>query len=399
MSVGPDILHTGGLDTRLSPVSQHIPNSPVTGSDHCSIKEFDPRTSTVTRTMSDTKPQPDELDRYVRQMRYPPFGEAGQQRLAQSRALVCGCGALGSVAANTLVRAGVGNVRIVDRDFVETNNLQRQVLFNEKDVARRMPKAMAAAEKLRGINSQVKIEPVVADLDNANIEQLCEGVDVIVDGTDNFETRFLLNDMAVKHNIPWVYGGCIGAEGQTMTILPGDTACLRCLMHECPPPGSTPTCDTAGILGPIVGVIASIEALEAMKILSGRRESVSRQLTVFELWHNRIRQVDVSSLRDQVECPTCKGGDFPWLSGKQGSHTAVLCGRNAVQLSFPDSSVSLERLEQELQGVGSVTRNQFLLRLDVEQYEVTVFPDGRAIIGGTDNVAEAKTVYAKYVGN
>jgi molybdopterin/thiamine biosynthesis adenylyltransferase len=349
--------------------------------------------------MSDTEPQPDELDRYVRQMRYPPFGEAGQQRLAQSRALVCGCGALGSVAANTLVRAGVGNVRIVDRDFVETNNLQRQVLFNEKDVARRMPKAMAAAEKLRGINSQVKIEPVVADLDNANIEQLCEGVDVIVDGTDNFETRFLLNDMAVKHGIPWVYGGCIGAEGQTMTILPGDTACLRCLMHECPPPGSTPTCDTAGILGPIVGVIASIEALEAMKILSGRRESVSRQLTVFELWHNRIRQVDVSSLRDQVECPTCKGGDFPWLSGKQGSHTAVLCGRNAVQLSFPDSSVSLERLEQELQGVGSVSRNPFLLRLDVEKYEVTVFPDGRAIIGGTDNVAEARTVYAKYVGN
>jgi hypothetical protein len=224
-------------------------------------------------------------------------------------------------------------------------------------------------------------------------------VDVIVDGTDNFETRFLLNDMAVKHGLPWIYGGCIGAEGQTMTILPGETACLRCLMHECPPPGSTPTCDTAGILGPIVGVIASIEALEAMKILSGNRETVSRSLTVFELWDNRIRQVDVSSLRDQVNCPTCKGGEFPWLSGKQGSHTAVLCGRNAVQLTFPGSTISLDQLERELQDVGRVTRNQFLLRLDVQQYEVTVFPDGRAIIGGTDDVAEARTVYAKYVGH
>ncbi len=349
--------------------------------------------------MSNADKQADDFDRYIRQMRYPPFGEQGQKRLAEGRALVCGCGALGSVAANTLVRAGVGSVRIVDRDFVETSNLQRQVLFTEDDVARHIPKAVAAAERLRAVNSQVEIEPVVADLDNTNVRKLCEGVDVVVDGTDNFETRFLLNDMAVKHGLPWIYGGCIGAEGQTMTILPGETACLRCLMHECPPPGSTPTCDTAGILGPIVGVIASIEAIEAMKILSGNQETISRSLTVFELWNNRIRQVDVSSLRDQVDCPTCKGGEFPWLSGKQGSHTAVLCGRNAVQLSFPGSTVSLERLERELQNVGRVTRNQFLLRLDVQQYEVTVFPDGRAIIGGTDDVAEARTVYAKYVGH
>jgi len=349
--------------------------------------------------MPEKQQHPEEFDRYVRQMRYQPFGEDGQRLMSQSRALVCGCGALGTVAANTLVRAGVGKVRIVDRDFVETSNLQRQVLFNEDDVARRMPKAVAAAEKLRGINSLVEIEPIVADLDHGNIEELCEGVDVIVDGTDNFETRFLLNDMSVKHGIPWVYGGCIGAEGQTMTILPGDTACLRCLMHECPPPGSTPTCDTAGVLGPIVNVIASVEAVEAMKILSGNSGAVSRDLTVFELWHNRIRQVDVGSLREQVECPTCKGGEFPWLSGKQSGHTAVLCGRNAVQLSFPGSTVSLDRLEQELDGIGSVTRNQFLLRLDVDKYEITVFPDGRAIIGGTDDVAEAKTVYAKYVGN
>ena len=339
------------------------------------------------------------LDRYVRQMRYPPLGEEGQRRLVQSRVLVCGCGALGSVAANTLVRAGAGFVRIVDRDFVETSNLQRQVLFDEEDMAAQMPKAVAAAEKLRRINSQVEIEPIVADVDCTNVEELCQGVDAIVDGTDNFEIRFLLNDVAVKHGLPWVYGGCLGAEGQTMTILPKETPCLRCLMHECPPPGSTPTCDTAGILGPAVGVIASLEAIEAIKILSGNRQAISRQLTVVELWDNRLRQVDVSGLRDQVDCPTCKHDDFPWLSGKQGSQSAVLCGRNAVQLSHTGAAVSLDELARQLEGVGQLNRNAFLLRLKVDPYEITVFPDGRAIIAGTDDVAEARTVYAKYVGS
>jgi adenylyltransferase/sulfurtransferase len=342
---------------------------------------------------------PISLDRYVRQMRYPPLGEAGQRRLAESRALVCGCGALGSVLANTLVRAGVGAVRIVDRDFVELNNLPRQVLFDEADVAAGLPKAVAAAEKLRRINSAAEIEPIVADIDPANIERLCEGVDAIVDGTDNFETRFLINDAAVKRGLPWVYGGCLGAEGQTMTILPGVTACLRCLLPQCPPPGSTPTCDTAGILGPIVGVIASLQAGEAIKILSGNRDAVSRHLTVVELWDNRIHRVDIASLRDQVDCPTCRRGQFSWLAGKEGSRTAVLCGRNAVQLTHPGASVALEELARKLAGVGQVTRNQFLLRLKVDQYELTVFPDARAIISGTSDVAAARTLYAKYVGN
>ncbi len=348
--------------------------------------------------MPDQKTSPN-LDRYIRQMRYPPLGEDGQRRLAESRVLVCGCGALGSVLANTLVRSGVGAVRIVDRDFVETSNLQRQVLFDEDDVAGQLPKAIAAAERLRRINSQVEIEPIVADVDHANIEKLCQGVDAIVDGTDNFEIRFLINDVAVKHGLPWVYGGCIGAEGQTMTILPGDTPCLRCLMPQCPPPGSTPTCDTAGILAPIVNVIASIEAIEALKILSGNRDAVSRQLTVVELWDNRIRQVDVSQLREQVDCPTCKRSEFPWLAGQQGSQSAILCGRNAVQLTHTGVSIPLKELARQLEGVGQVNRNQFLLRLKVEDYELTVFPDGRAIIGGTDDVAVARTVYAKYVGN
>jgi len=339
------------------------------------------------------------LDRYVRQVRYPPLGEQGQRRLAAGRALICGCGALGSVLANSLVRAGVGAVRIVDRDFVELSNLPRQVLFDEQDVASQLPKAVAAAERLRAINSEVRIEPVVADVDHTNVEDLCDGVDVIVDGTDNFQTRFLVNDAAVKLGVPWVYGGCLGAEGQTMTILPGETACLRCLLRECPPPGATPTCDTAGILGPVVGVIASIEAVEAIKILSGNRQAISRNLTVVELWDNQIRQVDVATLREQVDCPTCKHGEYPWLSGKEGGHTAVLCGRGAVQLSHTGSGVSLDELARRLEGVGRLTRNAYLLRLAVDQYELTVFPDGRAIIAGTDDVAVARTVYAKYIGN
>jgi adenylyltransferase/sulfurtransferase len=340
------------------------------------------------------------LERYVRQMRYPPLGEPGQRNLVASSVLLCGCGALGSVLANTLVRAGVGHLRIVDRDFLELNNLQRQVLYDEQDVSTGLPKAIAAQKKLRVINSDVHVEAHVADVDSGNIAKFMDGVDMILDGTDNFETRYLINDAAVKHNVPWVYGGCIGAEGQTMTILPGESACLRCLMQDAPPPGTTPTCDTAGILGPIVNVVASFQACEAIKILSGNRAAISRSLTVVQMWDNRIRQVDVSSLRDSVDCPTCKRHEFPWLDGQRGAHTAVLCGRNAVQLSFPDRQrMSLDALADQLDGVGQVTRNEFLLRFSADKYEVTVFPDGRAIIGGTDDIAEARNAYAKYIGH
>ncbi len=333
-------------------------------------------------------------------MRYPPLGEEGQRALYRSRVLLCGCGALGSVLANTLVRSGVGFLRIVDRDFLELNNLQRQVLYDEQDVASGLPKAIAAAEKLRRINSQVTVEPIVADVDHTNIVELCDNVDMILDGTDNFETRFLINDVAVKHSLPWVYGGCIGDEGQTMTVLPGETPCLRCLMQDAPPPGTTPTCDSAGILAPIINVIASMQANEAIKILSGRREAISRSLNVFELWDNRIRQVDVRHLREQVDCPTCKKGEFPWLEGERGSHSAVLCGRNAVQLSHVGGeSLSLDALAERLEGVGHMTRNRYLLRLSVDEFLITVFADGRAIIGGTDDIAKARTVYAKYIGS
>ena len=340
------------------------------------------------------------LDRYVRQMRYPPIGEEGQRRLSESCVLVCGCGALGSVLANTLARAGVGQLRIVDRDFLELNNLQRQVLYDEDDVTAGLPKAVAAQARLQRINSDIEIDAIVADVDHTNIGKLVEGADLILDGTDNFETRFLLNDAAHHFGLPWIYGGCIGAEGQTMTILPGQTPCLRCLMQDAPPPGTTPTCDTAGILAPIINVIASVEACEAIKILTGNESAVSRTLTIFELWDNQIRQVKLDSLRDSADCPACNRREFPWLDGVRGSHTAVLCGRNAVQLSFPDRpSLSLERLAEKLAGVGTVVRNRFLLRVTVDDFVITVFPDGRAIVGGTDDIPLAKTAYAKYVGN
>lgn len=341
-----------------------------------------------------------DLSRYARQARFAPLGVEGQQRLSQARALVCGCGALGSVAAEILVRAGVGHVRIVDRDFVEITNLQRQALYDEADVAAGWPKAVAAAEKLRRINSSVVVEPIVADVDYRNVESLVSGCGAIVDGTDNFEIRFLLNDAALAYDIPWVYGGSVGAEGQTMTILPGETPCLRCLIPEPPPPGTMQTCDTAGILGSASHTIAALEALEAIKLLSGRRAAVNRKLTVLDLWDNRLHQVNVAGLRESVDCPACRRRDFVWLRGERGSQAAVLCGRNAVQLAPPEpGSIDLDALAARLQGVGHVTTNPYLLRLAVGEHQFTVFPDGRAIISGTEDVAEARTLYARYLGH
>ena len=350
-------------------------------------------------TTSGPSSSDEQLERYSRQMRFPPIGKEGQERLLRSRVLVCGCGALGSVIASTLARAGVGKLRIVDRDFLELNNLQRQVLYDEADVAAELPKAIAAREKLRQINSQIEIEAIVADVDHSNIDALCRDIDLIVDGTDNFETRFLLNDASLKFGIPWVYGGCIGAEGQTMTILPGQTACLRCLMPDPPPPGSTPTCDAAGILAPIINVIASWQVAETIKILTGHPEAISRHLTVVELWDSRVRQMGLEGLfRGFEHCP-CAGKIFPWLEGKSGSHSAALCGRNAVQLTFgEDRPLDLAELAAKLQDVGQVRFNRFLLRLEVDTYVLTVFRDGRTIVSGTDDLGVARSLHARYIG-
>ena len=344
---------------------------------------------------------PEELQRYVRQMRFAPLGSDGQQQLAHSRILICGCGALGSVLANTLARAGVASLRIVDRDFLEWNNLQRQVLYTEQDVKSGIPKAIAAKAHLEKINSEIEVEAVVANVSAENIGELVDSVDCIVDGTDNFETRFLLNDAAVKHNIPWVYGGCIGSEGQTMTILPGETPCLHCLMQGGPPPpGTTPTCDSAGILSPVINVIASIQALEAIKIISGNLDKISRDLQIFDLWENQIRQVKLSQLLENGDCKTCHQKQFDWLTGKRGSQSAILCGRNAVQLSFSgETHIDLESMQDKLSVLGTVDSNPFLLRASIEQFEITVFADGRAIIKGTEDETVARSVYAKYIGN
>ncbi len=340
-----------------------------------------------------------QLDRYQRQARFAPLGEAGQQKLMAGRVLICGCGALGSVVADTLVRAGVGLVRIVDRDFVEISNLHRQTLFDERDAAAQLPKAIAAAKRLAHVNSSIQIEPLVADVNATNIHALADNVQVIVDGTDNFETRYLLNDYAIETNTPWIFAGCVGAEGQTLAIVPGETPCLACIMPEPPPAASLPTCETAGVLSPIVNVMASLQAIEAIKLLSGNREQLNPAMTIVDLWNNQIRSIGVAA-GQLDDCPACKLRKLDWLAGRRGSAATRLCGRNSVQISPTTSEpVELASLAEKLRAVGQVTANSFLVRLDVEDYRLTIFPDGRTLVSGTDDLVVARTVHAKYVGN
>jgi adenylyltransferase/sulfurtransferase len=341
------------------------------------------------------------LERYSRQMRFGGVGEKGQKKLLESRVTLCGCGALGTVLANHLVRAGVGNVRIVDRDFIETHNLQRQVLFDEQDVANNIPKAEAAARKLRVVNSAINIESVVTDIDRTNVEELCKDADVILDGTDNFEVRYLINDVAVKLGKPWVYGGSIGSHGQTMTILPGRTPCLRCVFEAAPNPGEAGTCETAGVLGPVVSIIASYQAAEAFKILTGQLETVNKELIYVDVWENVSRRIKIAPLLGKVDCPCCQRKKFEWLGGDMGSQTTSLCGRNAVQVAHRSASkLNFEEMATHLKLMGgTVNFNRFMLKFEVETYEFTVFPDGRAIIKGTNDTEKARVLYAKYVGH
>ena len=343
---------------------------------------------------------PEPLDRYSRQIRFPQLGEKGQRALMKSRVTLCGCGALGTVLANHLVRAGVGKVRIIDRDFIETHNLQRQILFDETDVAENLPKAEAAARKLRTINSSIEIEPVVTDLDHTNILDLVSDADLILDGTDNFETRYLINDAAVKLGKPWIYGGVIGSEGQTMTIVPGKTPCIRCLIETAPPPGMTPTCETAGVLGPAVAVIASFEAVEAIKVLSGAWDALNTHLIMVDVWDWTFRQLKVAGLVGKVDCPCCVRRNFEWLEGSMGSHTTTLCGRNAVQVAVRQAEpLDFREMSSRLNGFGDVRHNAYMLRFSADGFDFTVFPDGRAIIKGTNDVTKARTLYSQYVGS
>lgn len=353
--------------------------------------------------------------RYQKQILFAGIGAAGQRRLAERRVLVVGCGALGCVLADTLVRAGVGTVRIVDRDFVELSNLQRQVLFTEEDVRAHLPKVIAAADRLRRVNSDVEILPVVADVGPDNIAELAADVDLILDGTDNFETRYLINDWSLECGTPWIFTGCTGSHGQMMPVFPGETACLRCLMPHPPPPGSTETCDTAGVLGPAVNVIASLQAAVALRILIADRRAagvptdgstdehsgIRACLTIVDIWDGTYRQLDVSQLRGQAHCPACQGGERLWLHGQRSSGSTILCGRNAVQIAPPEKlSLSLEELRRRLETAGSVTFNPFLVRVVLHDnaLEMTVFPDGRAIIRGTEDAALSRSIYSRYIG-
>jgi adenylyltransferase/sulfurtransferase len=344
-----------------------------------------------------TKLSTDSLDRYSRQMRYAPIGEAGQRKLLASRALVCGCGALGSVMADQLVRAGLGFLRIVDRDTVELTNLQRQVLFDESDAADGTPKAIAAANRLRAINTAITIEPHVADVDSESIEDLMREIDVVLDGTDNVHTRYLINDAAVKHAVPWVYGACVGTEGRVMPVIPGKSACLRCVFPEAPDPGELPTCDTAGVLGPVAAMAASLQVISAIKLLLGQPAA---ELISFDGFAPRFRVTETSAAR-RADCRTCGRRQFEYLDAPAGDG-ARLCGRHAVQVRPPRRvSWSLDDLANKLQFVACVRQTPYLLRFDVPdcpELSASVFSDGRAIIHGTDDLGRAKSIYARFIG-
>ena len=334
-------------------------------------------------------------------MLFSGIGEDGQAMLRRSAVTLIGCGALGTVIANTLVRAGVGRLRIVDRDYVEWNNLQRQVLFDEQDAREGRPKAVAAAEALARINAEVEIEAVVADAHSNNMASFASGAGVLLDGTDNFETRYLINDAAIKFGIPWVYGACVAAEGMVMPVVPHETPCLRCIFHAPPPPGVSPTCDTAGVIAPIVQIVASRQVVTAMKMLTGRFRPEECRLTQIDAWSGEVSAFDMSKARDG-SCPCCGQRRFEFLDEGANGRVAALCGRDAVQVRpASDTTVDLAALAERIGPVAKQppTVNRYLLRFEVEAYGLTVFRDGRAIIKGATSADEGKTIYAKYIGN
>jgi molybdopterin/thiamine biosynthesis adenylyltransferase len=344
---------------------------------------------------------PEQLARYSRQTLFPPIGEEGQFKLIHSRVAIVGMGALGTVLANHMVRAGVGYVRIIDRDYVEWSNLQRQMLFDENDAEQLAPKAIAAAHRLRQINSFVEIDPHVSDLNPTNAETLLGDVDLILDGTDNFSVRFLLNDVSIKHHIPWIYGGAVSSRGVSMTIVPGQTPCLRCMFGQAPQQGIGDTCDTAGVISPIIHLVASHQATEAMKILVGDHKHLNRQMIHIDLWYNQHSFIDVSHAK-KIDCPACGNGHFEYLQADlQGETIQSLCGRNSVQI-FPvvSQSYDLRAWEQKWKPLGKVERTPFLLKFYMNNlYTFVLFPDGRVMIQGTDDVVVAKSLYSRYIGS
>jgi molybdopterin-synthase adenylyltransferase len=333
------------------------------------------------------------INRYSRQTIFTPIGEEGQKKLGRSFAVIIGCGALGTVIASALVRAGVGKVRIIDRDFIEIHNLQRQVLFNEDDIKNNLPKAVAAERHLKKVNSEIEIEGLVADVNYTNIEKLVAGADVILDGLDNFETRLLINDVSLKLNIPWIYGGAIASSGMCMAIIPQVTPCYRCIVPG-ERGGHVLTCDTAGIISPAPWIIGSLQSAEALKVLVGS-PAVNRDLIFIDVWDDTFQHLKIDKYAD---CPACQG-KYEFLDGKFSTTTTSLCGQNAVQVLGPGGSpIALAELAKRLKNVGEVSYNEFMLQFKADSQEMVVFPDGRAIVKNTADEALARGLYAKYVG-
>jgi adenylyltransferase/sulfurtransferase len=337
-------------------------------------------------------------ERYSRQILFSGIGKEGQAKLLEARVVIIGCGALGSAQAESLARAGVGKLRIADRDFVEASNLQRQTMFTERDAAERIPKAVAAANHIKELNGEIDVEPEIVDVNHSNIERLVKDADVVLDGTDNFATRYLINDACVKHKINWIYGAAVGSYGVTMTVLPHQSPCLRCVFEAAPPAASAPTCDTAGVIMPIISVVAAVQVAEALKILAGQNASLHRALMQFDVWRNEWRKINPGP--PSLECPTCGLLRFETLEAASEEFAAVLCGRDAVQISPSQAtSINFKELAERLQPTGEVKFNDYLLRFRTGEFELTVFQDARSIIRGTNEVATARSLYAKYIGN
>jgi molybdopterin-synthase adenylyltransferase len=337
-------------------------------------------------------------DRYSRQILFDGIGAEGQRRLQASRALIIGCGALGSAQAESLARAGVGRLRIVDRDFVESSNLQRQTMFTERDAAERLPKAIACKNHLTEINSEIAVEVEVTDVNYSNIERLIEDCDVVLDGTDNFATRYLINDACVKNNVNWIYGAAVGSYGVTMTIRPRITPCLRCIFAEAPSAAGAPTCDTSGVIMPIIAVVVAVQVSEALKLLITQVDKLHNSLMQFDVWLNEWRRIGLSERAS--DCPTCMLDHFDTLEVDRQEFAAVLCGRNAVQINpSPATRIDLGMLSERLRPSGEVKANDYLVRFSTGDYELTIFSDARSIIRGTADIATARSLYAKFVGN
>jgi adenylyltransferase/sulfurtransferase len=337
-------------------------------------------------------------DRYSRQMLFSEIGKGGQEKLLNSRVLLVGCGALGASHAEMLARAGVGKLRIVDRDFVEFTNLQRQTLYKESDAEERLPKAIAAKTRISEINSGIEVEAIVSDINHSNIESYLDACDLVIDGTDNFQIRYLLNDACVKHGKTWIYGAAVSSYGTTMTIIPGETPCLRCIFEEMPDAGSSPTCDTAGVIMPIITSISAIQVSEALKFLTGNRSALHRSLVQVDVWQNDWRKIRLGD--PNPECKACgTQREFEFLNAENVEFSAVLCGRNAVQIAPPSpAKLDLAEIAKRVAASGEVKQNEYLVRFVSGDFEVTVFRDARAIIRGTDDVAVARSIYSRFIG-